>query len=258
MRSLGTLSDLAVGRRLGWRWTAIVVSLAVIALSTPALADPPPVAAACVKNWAVAKYDNPDNSDGGRMTWRVRTLSATDWAAGGFAAQVLWAGTNNVDELARWVEVGVTHGWQGQNLFTYYSAHGNLATGEYGEARITAVTPVVGNTDNFLVNLQSTYYGLAYVGSVDGHGLIWTTHWGYSKDYQGGLEATCNSSRVDRVYVQSSQRHRSAGVWISPSSGTLNGFTQPAGQPVTGTVAWCGLPKFRYAMNSAIDPNVCS
>jgi hypothetical protein len=238
--------------------TAVVVSLLVVALSAPGPAGPPAVAAACVKNWAVANYHNPDNSDGGRMTWKVQTLSATDWAARGFAAQVLWAGTNNVDELVRWVEVGVTKGWQGQTLFTNYSAHGNLATEEYGEARITAVTPVVGNTDNFLVNQQSTVYGLAYVGSVDGHGLIWTTHSGYSKDYQGGLEATCNNSRVDRVYVQSSQRHRSAGVWISPSAGTLMRFTQPEGQPVTGTVAWCGLPKFRYAMNSSIDPNLCS
>jgi hypothetical protein len=219
------------------------------------LLSPVPVQAVCVKQLAYWDGVPQYSADGGRMYWIARTLSATDWAAGGFASEVLWVGTDNDQADTSWVEVGATHGWQGQSLYVFYTARA-LNGGGYAEYRFLSQTPVVGQAYTFSVFRATTpgiYSAQIYSGSVTST-RSWSGHNLYTVNYSGGLEATCNNSRVDRTYVSLNNfRRNSNGLWYTPSNGTL------VDSATVGGIAWCTSPKwFRYYLNSQIPINVCA
>jgi hypothetical protein len=85
--------------------------------------------------------------------------------------------------------------------------------------------------------------------------ILWSGHATPTVDFSGGLEATCNDSRVDRTYVSVSQFLRSSdAAWVNVNNGTLH---DQAGDPDGGT-AWCAQPtRFRYYLNSQIDKTLC-
>lgn len=87
-----------------------------------------PALAACAKEEAGAIFTPSTTVVGAKMEWRARTLVASDWSASyqGFAAEVLWVGTDDLSPSTKWVEAGVTQGWEGSNILTFYTAHGGL------------------------------------------------------------------------------------------------------------------------------------
>ncbi len=237
-----------VGRRL------LTLTLALAISCTHVLVVGVPVTfAACVKQWAYDVVTPSVVSDGGRMTWALRDLHADDWAAGGFASEVLWVGTDsdpNRSNPNTWVEVGVTHGWQGQNVYTYYLARGDGAL--YSEARITSITPQVGAIHTFS-GFRTSGPSL-YNVSIDTTAITLSPHVPDTKWFQGGLESTCDSSRVDNTYVSLiRQRRESDAYWLPVSQGSLG--KEPSNG--VGSVAWCTNPSsFRYSLHSQV-PLAC-
>jgi len=190
------------------------------------------------------------------MVWKLATLDATDWSSSGFASEVLWVGTNSdpTHEYPNvWVEVGVTNGWEGQDVYTYYAVMGNDDYGEYAEGRITSITPQVGTTHTF--SGYSIPGPSLYIVSVDTTTITFSPHAPNTMWVQGGLESTCDNSRVDNTYVSSVKyRRKSDAVWRNATQGTLGKI--PANG--VGVVAWCTSPtKFRYSLHSQI-PLGCS
>lgn len=192
---------------------------------------------------------------GAHERWAIRTLSASDRATGGFASEVVWVGTDNQQADTRWVEVGVTHGWQGQNLFTFYTAH--QSAGGYGEHLIPgAPAPQVDFAWTFAAYWTASGIYRAEItqnGSVY-HSYAWSTHNPSTVDYSGGLESTCGTSRVDRTYVTVNQFYRSSDLtWVSTNNGTLSD------QASVGGIGWCSIPlRFRYFLNSVLNPTICA
>jgi hypothetical protein len=122
---------------------ALLLSAAVSLGVLLPTANPSPVLGACVKQLTWSDHVPQQAAEGARMKWLGRVTHATDWAAGGFASQVLWVGTNGKQADDEWVEVGLTHGFQGINDWTFYTARLS-ATGGYDEARYTSRDPGVG------------------------------------------------------------------------------------------------------------------
>jgi hypothetical protein len=230
------------------RWAALGAALAIMLSSVPIGPLTPAVAraAACPKVWATDVANAQTTADGGAATWRLRTLSATDWATNGFAAQVLWVGTDSTAfGLGKWVEVGVTKGWAGQNLYTYYTANGNHVTGEYHESRITTITPTVNTTHTF----RSVYLGSPslWAAQIDSTSVSVSPFGPSTKWVEAGLESTCNQSRVDNTYVSAFQyRASSDHTYKNFNNGDLLENTQAPAK-----VAWCTTNvRFHYALNT--------
>jgi hypothetical protein len=80
---------------------------------------------------------------GARLKWKARRLFAQDWAVRGFAAEVLWVGTDNKQADDAWVEVGVSHGFGGADVFRFYTAHMTDA-GNYEERTYATIFPQIG------------------------------------------------------------------------------------------------------------------
>jgi len=180
-------------------------------------------------------------------------MTAPDAASGGFTAQLILAGTNFYDTSQDWVELGATQGWQGQNIYTYYTAQGS-ASGGYSEQRITAITPSYGTTHRFAAFQR---LGLPeYWASIDSNGYwSWPGKSPNTVAYLGGHETTCGEqAKVNRTYVSENEfRRLSDGVWVSAANGQLN---SPQGY---GSIAWCSSPvTFRHWMRSDLDPSLCS
>jgi hypothetical protein len=212
--------------------------------------------AACTKQLAYQDAVPQATADGASETWKVRTLAATDTAGGGFAAEVLWVGTNGQQADTQWVEVGATDGWEGQNVTVFYSAHGIGQV--FDEQMYTVPTPVVGTQYTFKVesysSLPNSYIAWVEWGGTHHAGIYWTGHAPNTVDFSGGLESTCDTSRIDRTYVSSTMfRNKATQAYVSINNGTL------VDQSSAGGIAWCTQPtKFRYYLHSAIDQTVCS
>lgn len=236
------------------RIVAVAVSLAVIAYAGTATIAPIEVeAGGCVKKVGYADWFPQQNADGAKARWILRTLDADDWALGGFASEVLWVGTDDDFADFSWVEVGATHGWQGQDQYVFYSArmrNGDPTT--YKEFKYTTV-PHTGDNVWFKVykTAPDIYRAEITVGSTI-EPKAWGNHHTKTVNYSAGLEATCDTSQINRTNVTANSWHRiSDGLWINPTGG---GIVEPAGT----IVEWCQFPiQVRYAMNSLIDPNVC-
>jgi hypothetical protein len=192
------------------------------------------------------------------MRWRIRTLASTDWSLGGFAAEVMWTGTDNrvPNSSGAWVEVGVTHGFGGQSLFRYYTARQTTAgPGSYLEAAFTTKFPSVGNQVTFSVySSAGGIYNASVTDTAETATRSWTGHQPFTIEYSGGLEVTCtNTARVDRTFVDVNQFRRASDlVWVDINSGSL------VDQDANGGIAWCTQPRtFRYYHRSATDPSQC-
>lgn len=134
---------------------------------------------------------------GVQATWDLQELGASDWPAGGFALQDLWA--INANAPLEWVEVGYRRGWQGTNWTGYFWAEFIPGWGqEYYEYQVTLPLPgAVGSRHNFVIN----YIGNAGNGShifgvyIDGQCVqaaqgCESWHWPWIVTHQVGSEAT--------------------------------------------------------------------
>jgi hypothetical protein len=178
--------------------------------------------------------------------WIQRTLNS--WRG--------WVATGGDDVEQEWVEVGATQGWRGEDLYTYYTAHGFDRGEAYGENKITAITPVLGTTHRFSAfwDGTGTWYWVAIDGTAYGD---WGNHLPYSNEYQIGFEATCGNderTKVNRTYVSENQFRRATGslAWTTPDNGNIMSLT-------AGGIGWCNQPvTFRYWLRSDIDTSVCA
>jgi hypothetical protein len=214
-------------------------------------------AAACTKQLTFTDHVL-SGAKGGRMRWITRTETATDWnvSPGGFAAEVLWVGTDGDQADGTWVEIGWTKGWELTNTYQLYSASGFLGGNVFDEDYF-ASPPALGTTVTFTVRDYSSVIADSYIaeatwGTQSYRGEWWDGHGGPTVDTSGGLEATCGTSRVDRTYVSLNQYQTGGGTWTNVTQGTLHD------QASVGGTAWCVSPRtFRYWLNSQIDQTLC-
>lgn len=231
------------------RALAIIASVSLLVLSTPGT-----VLGACTKAVQYTDHTPQQSADGARMSWVYRTLNATDIPKLGYASQVMWVGTNGSDASSFFVEVGITHGWQGQNLRTAYTAHWPVGGG-YQEARFNFGL-VLNATYQFTVQ-PSTLIG-RYNSVISYGGSTWTLGWNSHNppvvNYSGGPEAKCNTSQINRTYVSVNRyRRASDGAFVTINNGTKTNFSNGA------HLLWCSQPvTFRYYLNPSNSPNDCS
>jgi hypothetical protein len=198
------------------------------------------------------------SQQGAHQRWKTRKLAATDWNShGGFAAEVLWVGTGDEDPSVDWVEVGATQGWEGQNLYELYTAHGHQSGAIYDENHYATVPPL-GTSVTFTARNYNSTVPNSYIAEVSwssGYGsMVWLGHVDGTIAWAGGSEATCRNNEVDRTYVSLNQYLSNGLTWITPAIGGLWTFN---GAPAAS--AWCSQPvTFRYWQNSSIPTNVCS
>lgn len=243
---------------------AAIVAIAAL-LATPVLpgTGTTVLAEACngTNNLAYTDHFPSFVADGGRMTWRARNLFANDWLPGGFAAQVLWVGTNDVHSAPSftWVEVGLTHGWQGQNLYTGYSAHG--INGSYDEFKMGLAGLTIGSQWRFTVEQSgaNSYTAKIYNFAGTTWSKLYNGHTLGTVSISGGLESFCGNqnNRIDRTNVTNVfLRRDSDGAYIGSTNGAFG--TVGAVNDPDGGIAWCNQPwAFRYWMNSQIATNIC-
>ncbi len=114
-----------VGRRIVSLALVAAVSLTIeVAAFEPAVASATTCADAHLE--AAGAIDPPSAAKGAKALWTVKAMHADDWdepGTPGWASEVLWVGTNDEYPEFSWVEVGALHGWQGQNIYAYYTAH---------------------------------------------------------------------------------------------------------------------------------------
>lgn len=245
-------------KRTGFLAVLVAAAISVI----PAGGGPVPVArtalaAGCTKHLAYQDAQLLSAQKGGRERWITRTLSASDWAVGGFASEVLWVGTDNSQADTDWVEIGMTQGWQYTNTYQLYSAHGHNGGMIYDEAAL-ASPPALGTTVTFTVRDYSPVVANSYIaeatwGSSFYRATWWSGHHVGTVDYSGGLEATCQTSQVDRTYVSLNQFQSNSGTYVTVGVGAQHNLPgTPSG------IAWCSQPvTFRYWQNSAIPTGTC-
>jgi hypothetical protein len=206
------------------------------------------VLAVCLNEKAWVNNTPAYRSDGAKMTWKARDLTATDAGSGGFAAEVIWIGTDGAQASDVWVEMGVTQGWQGQNIYTQYTAHGDIRPSPdiYAEHKWPTATLGTAYTFAGFHNTSTTYRVTSNPGTVV---WDWNGHTGPTVDYDGGLETTCGPpSKVAKVFVSASYARRTSdhAYLIGTGAGI-------ADNSANGGIAWCHTGfDFRYWMN---DPN---
>jgi hypothetical protein len=226
----------------------IACSMALLATSGRAVIAPTTVFAACVKEEASDDAGTSVNADGAKMTWVARALTASDWAASyqGFAAQVLWVGTNNSSPSVRWVEAGITQGWEGSNILTLYTAHGDTIAHVYDEHRWTTPSVSLGSSYTFAGFYNAINQYRTTVNAPNGNSWDWSGHTSGTGEWAGGSESTCGSpSKVSNTYVSLNQYRRASDhVYVTTSVGSL------VDNSPNGGSAWCSSPvTFRYWMN---------
>jgi hypothetical protein len=228
---------------------SLMVAVALLVGPGGYLSNPPSVLAACATEEAGADAGTSVNADGAKMAWKARALTATDTGAGGFTAQVMWVGTNNTEETLRWVEAGITKGWQGQNIYTAYTAHGDLIKSPpvYAEHRWSSPTITLGNTYTFagFYNTTNTYRTTVNAPS---NSWDWSGHTSGTSSWSGGSESTCGSTGVvTNTYVSVNQYRRASDhVYVNTSAGSLFDLSPNGGS------AWCVAPRtFRYWLNNS-------
>jgi hypothetical protein len=212
------------------------------------LLQPQLALAACSKEEAGVRAGTSVDANGAKMAWTARALTATDWAGGGFAAQVLWVGTNNSSASTRWVEAGITQGWQGSNILTHYTAHGDTIAGIYSEHRWTTPTVTLGSTYTFAGFYNTTNTYRTTVNAPGGNSWDWSGHTSGTGEWAGGSESTCGPpSKVSKTYVSLNQYRRTSDhVYVNAAAGSLFDYSPNGGS------AWCTSPRtFRYWMNDA-------
>lgn len=171
-------------------------------------------------SWAVGQIDASsvlNNYLGGYAKWATpKTYTTTD---SGFTAQVLWVGTQN--NSYRWVEVGLTKGWGGNNsTWTMYWAESKPA---YAEYKVSGVLPgKAGSNHTYQVQYDSFNTWGAYIDykkvgtSSQSAGTIWI---------DTGAEVTSSDNTLTATYPSYMQCLK-AGVWKywNNCSGTIASF----------------------------------
>ena len=236
-----------------------VPSLAVSLVFANHVSDP-----GCPDQLVGAEHVPQQTADGANLEWKARTLVSLDWANDGFAAQVLWVGTDSQSVSDKWVEAGITHGWQGGNYYRFYTAHGDFANDIYDESLFaSAPIPTIGNSYRFkgysvtspgtpLYRTQIDVDGTSYYYTWAGHSTN-TVHYvgGYEARNVGGTHAC--EARIDATYAFASKfRRKSDSVFVYINNGVrYDGSAQ-------GQIYWCSQPTtLRYWMHSQISNLVC-
>lgn len=240
----------------------IVVTVAAprVALATH-ISDP-----ACPNHdqLAYAEHIPHVNADGASSQWRATTLVAPGYAGGGFSAQVLWVGTDGYFASDVWVETGVTKGFGGQNVFKFYSAHGDVRPNPDIYVEVTyGPTPVVGSTNIYRAySISPTPGGTPrYQTRVTAGGTNylrdWLGHVADTRHYASGFEVRYGgqqcSHRVDATYFYNNTfRRASDGININPNNGVLTDAS------TQGTIGWCVNPTTHRAwVHSQTSGDVC-
>lgn len=182
--------------------------------------------------WNQAVYTSVDVANG----------QVTNYAQGGFIAQVMWEATNNQgDPGINWVEAGYTYGFSNQNVLTYYFADGRPCGSwgcsslvfDYHEHRVTSVTPSTGGA----MPIQITYVGgnswdVLFNGQIQtatgSSGTVSTNNPPYSGGMACGIENSGNNGANNfligsscnglKYWDLSGNPHNWGGT--NPSSGT--------------------------------------
>jgi hypothetical protein len=245
----GTLTHRIVG---AW-FAALLLSAVWVVMPAANRAFPARIEvalAACSRETAWADFHPTVTADGAKMSWKARAMSATDTASGGFAAQVLWVGTDSRESDDFWVEAGVTQGWAGQNILTFYTAQGTGGGTVYTEHRWSnALTLGTNYTFAGFYNTTNTYRTTVAGPSGSINAWDWGGHNPNTTDFSAGYESTCGATaKVSKTYVGSNfARRKSDHSYVLATGGSLPGGT------AHGNVVWCtnGI-YFRYWLN---DPN---
>jgi hypothetical protein len=190
----------------------------------------------------------------------ARRLWTPDWFLNGFASQVMWVATDGFTDYTKWVEAGITHGYKGQNIVRFYTAHGDENEGIYEEALLTSTQPVIGTAYGFEIFSASTGGSGTYRATVNNlfGSWNWNGHLPNTVSYSGGFESrTPNqggcSGEVDATYVYRNRYHRkSDAIYYDITNGTLTDLSDQ------GTIEWCASSvTFKYWIHSQISGDVC-
>lgn len=185
-REGGNESDLASSKFLT-RGTRDMRRLALGAVLTLLLAIVgSPAGAHSTRMYAVGTTAGSDWG-GGYAEWDYQSLSAVDWSSCGFIAQVLWVYTQN--SSSAWMELGDTHGWQCQNIRTYYWAEG--WPGHYYEERVFTGYPSLGTYRAY--EIQAVNNG-EYDAYIDFNKVGASFQLGKTPGIDVGIESTSYSS----------------------------------------------------------------
>jgi hypothetical protein len=241
----------------GKRIVSLGVSAALLLTIRTATFSPRSAAAVtCVRTEAWGDWAPQSAAKGARGYWFVHTMHANDWNVfpGGFAAQVIWVGTDGDQADTTWVEVGATRGWEQHDLYAFYTAEEfNGDPNTYLELKFSRV-PVIGQGVLFSAyqTVTNNYRAEISVGGVT-ESLLWTGHNPNTVDWSAGLESTCQTNQVNNTYVFYTQfLRKSDGVWVNPSSAKTPFANSPA------FFGWCASPlTFRTRLNST-SSDACS
>jgi hypothetical protein len=236
-------------RRL--RLPAIFMAILVAIPLRAVLMAGPAVLASCNRETAGAKFfPSSPVVIGAKMAWKARSMTASDWADNGFAAETLWVYTDGRTDGLKWVEAGVTQGWNFSNILTFYTAHGDYTNNQqiYSEQRWSTPSVSLGTSYTFAgySSISDAYRTTINDGA---NSWVWFDYYAPTKEFTGGSESTCGPpSQITKTYVgYNDMRRQSDGAWILATGGQL--FDQSA----NGGSAWCtGTIFFRYWLN---DPN---
>jgi hypothetical protein len=200
-------------------------------------------------NWASSA------EDGARVEWQLRTLDAPDWADDGHANTTLWVGTDG-DISSFWVEVGVTDGYHGQNLYTYYMAYA-WPPNNYIDYRIGGIAPVLGHVPQLRVFwVSGTVWRAEVYDPPNTTGISVSGNDFPVDEWHVGAEYTCpNDDQINKTYIVTNQfRRKSDGSWLNAPNGSLS----PSGNPGAG-IFWCSSPRTaRFYLHSSIPVTGCS
>jgi hypothetical protein len=137
----------------------------------------------------------------------AHTVNATDWAAGGFASEVLWVGINGSRLTTRGLKLDRRTAGKARTSRVFYSAHG-INNGSIYDEQAYAIGPSINVVYTFTVK-KDTVLSNAYDENITWgthfQGIYWSGHAPDTVDYSGGLEATCGTSQVNRTFVSQSQ-----------------------------------------------------
>jgi hypothetical protein len=235
------------------RLTVFALVVAAYALSNAAPGNTCPTSSFSIRS---VEHGNLSSADGGRAIWVNRYLYASDWGnlyAPGHTAQVLWVAANGQPSTVTWAEIGVTQGWQGQNVYTYYTARGINYPQLYNELRIATPTPVSGDSHPF-----AAYHSVdgGYRVLIDGSSQYkWPSLNSPTVDFTVGMETTCGyDAIINRTnVVQAWWRYGPSATWNWVTTGSFYSVGS------YGSIEWCRQPDaYKYHLRSQLDPSICS
>lgn len=257
----------------------------------------PNTIAGCSKVDLAHVHEIPANIDvsngvrGARATWLPLTNAlAPDFANAGFTLQGIWVGIDHGPVSGKWIETGVTQGFEGQNVRSYYWAWGNNATGDFEAELQTGTVPTnqgvtfkVVSCDIFNPGCPPWSASTSPRQWVACHGeqtstcsvLTWPTALDpRTLQYFEGGESTClENARLDRTVAHDSQYRHQGSVWantvnLGASQSYIGAFPPPdashdiaccTGSTTSGGFVHCTDPnRSRYWVHSGTPTGTCN